>query len=203
MKRFLCCFFAATFSATIALGQETKEAVPVISVCEVLADVSRYDDAVLALVGRIESSVSLIDHSVYLSQDSCEHPLITHGNVWLSRIQIWGQREEGLPKPPGEKPKLDHAAIARKLSMIRKTTKLDSHQEPTFKRDGDRIAFSGFRSAPNEWALAYGRIRQVPDLFTDCGPGGCGGDNVPLVILVEPYNVIRVTEDGTPLPSGK
>jgi hypothetical protein len=41
---------------------------------------------------------------------------------------------------------------------------------------------------PNKWAIVYGRIVRVPNLNEDCSAGGCGGDNVPSVIIAELYN---------------
>jgi hypothetical protein len=56
---------------------------------------------------------------------------------------------------------------------------------------------------PNKWGIVYGRIVRVPKLNEDCGAGGCGGDNVPLVIIAEPCNVHRLGEDATWLPEDK
>ena len=56
---------------------------------------------------------------------------------------------------------------------------------------------------PNKWAIVYGRIIKVPNLDEDCGAGGCGGDNVLLVIIAEPFNVHRLAEDSTLLPEDK
>jgi hypothetical protein len=39
------------------------------------------------------------------------------------------------------------------------------------------------------------------NLNKDCGAEGCGGDDVPLVILAEPYNVHRLRDDATLLPA--
>ena len=56
---------------------------------------------------------------------------------------------------------------------------------------------------PNNWAIVYGRIIRVSNLNQNCGAGGCGGDDVPLVIIAEPFNVHRLAEDSTPLPEDK
>ena len=34
----------------------------------------------------------------------------------------------------------------------------------------------------------------------NCGPGRSGGDDVSLMIIVKPYNVRRLRDDGTLLP---
>ena len=184
---------AAAMATSIAFGQRKPEAnVKALTVCEVMGDFSRYADRVVALVGRMERSVSLIDHYEFLSQDRCEHPIITHGHKFRNRIQIWTDWEEGMPKPPTETPKLDVAQVAAKLSAIRKTTSLGSHGEPGI--DGSR------RVVPNEWALVYGRIIKLPRFDEDCGSEGCGGDDVPLAIIAESHQVRRLQGDGTLLP---
>jgi hypothetical protein len=53
---------------------------------------------------------------------------------------------------------------------------------------------------PNEWAVVYGRIVRVANLNEDCGAEGCGGDNVPLLIIAEPYNIHGFRDDATQLP---
>jgi hypothetical protein len=106
-----------------------------------------------------------------------------------------------MPKPPSDRPKLERSVLAAKLLIIRKTTKLGFHREPQFKADGHSIVYTHTAAVPNEWTAVYGRIVRDPDLNEDCGAGGCGGDNVPLVIIAEPYNVYRLGEDGTQLPA--
>ena len=188
----------------IAVGQQKSDGqVRVLTVCEVLGDVTRYADTAVAVVGRMERSVNLIDHYEFLSQDRCEHPVITHGHVWPDKIEIWVAWEEWMPKPPIDRPKLERSVLAAKLLVVRTTTKLGVHQEPQFKADGRSIMYTHTAAVPNEWAAVYGRIVTVPDLNEDCGARGCGGDDVPLVIIAEPYNVHRLREDGRPLPEDK
>jgi hypothetical protein len=183
--------------AGIAVGQQKSEGrMQVRTVCEVLGDVNRYADTAVAVVGRMERSVSLIDHYEFLSQERCEHPVITHGHVWSDKIQIWVNWEEGMPKPPSGRPKLQDALVAAKLSVVQKTTKLGSHQEPRFSGDGH----ASTAAVPNEWAVVYGRIVKSPELGQDCGIGGCGGDDVALIILAEPSQVHPLKGDGKPLP---
>ena len=95
-----------------------------LTVCEVLGDVNRYADTAVAVVGRMERSVSLIDHYEFLSQDRCEHPAITRGHTWSNKIQIWADWEEGMPRPPSDGAKLQAAVLAAKLSFVRRTTRL-------------------------------------------------------------------------------
>ena len=61
--------------------QQTHAQVKVLTVCEVLAEVNRYADSAVIVVGRMERSVSLIDRYQFLSEDQCENPVITHGHV--------------------------------------------------------------------------------------------------------------------------
>jgi hypothetical protein len=188
---------AAMMTPGITFGQQKSNGhLQVLTVCEVLGDVNRYTDTAVAVVGRIERSVSVIDHYEFLSQDRCEHPAITHGHTWSNKIQIWSDWEEGMPKPPGDVPKPQAAVLAAKLSVVRRTTKLGSHEEPRFKADGHPST----TVVPNEWAVVYGRIVRSPRLDEDCGAGGCGGDDVPMIIIADPSEVHTLRGDGKPLP---
>ena len=182
--------------AGVAAGQQTTDSrVKVLTVCEVLGDVNRYADDAVAIVGQLERSVSLIDHNEYLSQAKCEHPMVTHGHKWSNKIQILAYWEEGMPRPPDNSPKLDDAVVAAKLSVIRKTTKLGVHQEPRFKGEGQSIAYSHLAIVSNEWGVAYGRIVKSPRLDEDCGSDGCGGDDVPLILIVNERQVHALGAD--------
>ena len=86
--------------------------------------------------------------------------------------------------------------MAAKLRAVRQTTKLGTHEEAYFKKDGNSIVYAGQMLRPNEWAVVYGRIARMPRLSEDCGAEGCGGDNVPLMLVAEPYNAHRIAEDG-------
>ena len=180
---------------------QSKNARPTkpLTVCEVLGDLNQHADTAIAVVGRMESSVGLIDHYEFLAQDRCEHPVTTGRHVWLNRIEIWDRWEEGMPKPPSDKPVLNHADLAAKLSAVRKSTTLGFHEEPQIKTKGGSTKVS-IVQVPNEWAVAYGRIVRLPNLDRDCGSEACGGFDVPLMIVVEPYSVHRLRDDGTLLP---
>lgn len=152
------------------------------------------------VVGRMERPVNLEDHSEFLSQDRCEHPVVTHGYVWLDKIQVWTDWEQGMPKPPRENPTLRASVLRAALSAVRATTEVSTHQEPRFKKEGRSITFSRMAEVPNEWAVVYGQIGTVPQLKKNCGVSGCGGGDVPLIIVAEQKNVHRLSEDGTMLP---
>lgn len=166
--------------------QKSHAQVKVLTVCEVLADVSRYANSAVIVVGRMERSVSLIDQYQFLSEDQCEHPVITHGHVWLNKIQVWARSEKRMPQPPRAKLQLEQSTLAAKLLAVRQTTKLGTHEEPYFKTVGNSIVYAGQMVRPNEWGVVYGRIVRMPNLNEDCGVGGCGGDNVPLILIAEP-----------------
>jgi len=197
------CWIIAVMMTMGIVVERLSGQVKVITVCEVLGNVALYADTGVAVVGQMERTVGLIDHSEFLSQDRCEHSLITHGHVWSDKIQIWTAWEAGMPKPPSDRPKLDRSVVAPKLLIVRKTTELGFHQEPQFKADGHSIVYTHTGPVPNMWAIVYGRIVRAPNLSKDCGAGGCGGDTVPLVIIAEPFNVHRLAEDSTPLPEDK
>jgi len=177
--------------------------VDVVTVCEVLGNPAKYAQRPVAIVGRLESSVSLVDHYNYLSQDQCEHPVVTYEHVWSNRIQIETVWERGMPTPPQDRPRLDRGLIAAKSAEVHKTTVLGSHEEPLFRREGRSIIVAGRGEVPNSWALVYGRIAPVATLSKDCGASGCGGDDVPYGIIAKPYNVHELSEDGRLLPGAR
>jgi hypothetical protein len=180
--------------ANVAGGQQVSgSGVKVLTACELLGDMNSYADSAVAVVGQLERSVSLIDHYEYLRQDGCEHPVVTHGHKWSNKIQIWTDWEEGMPKPPSNSPKLDQGIVAAKLSAVQKTTRLGSHQEPRFKTEGKSTT-----TVPNEWAVVYGRIVRSPRLDEDCGRRGCGGDDVPLIIVAKDEQVHTLGRNAAP-----
>jgi hypothetical protein len=181
--------------ASVAAGQQAPDnRVKVLTVCEVLSDVGRYADTAVAIVGRMRYGVSLVDHNEYLSQDGCKRPVITHGHVWSNEIQVWAFAEEGMPKPPTDKPTFVPNEVATKIAEVRKTTKLSTHTRPAL--DSQRHPVTVVE--PNDWAVVYGRVVRSPQLDENCGRRGCGGDNVPLLILAEQDQVHIVRADGTP-----
>jgi hypothetical protein len=90
MQTAICWVIAMMLATGVTVGQQKSDSrVKVLTVCEILGDMKRYTDSAMTVVGRMERSVSLIDHYEFLSQDRCEHPVITHGHVWLDKIQTW------------------------------------------------------------------------------------------------------------------
>lgn len=186
---------AVAISTGIMFGQRKPNDRPaLVTVCEVLGNVDRYADADVAIVGRMERSVSVADHSEFLSQDRCEHPLVTHGHSFPNRIQILTDWEDGTPKPPGDNPRFERTRLAAKLSEVRKTAELGSHKETQFNAEGKRHTVG----VPTEWALVYGRLVKTPRLDEDCGVGGCGGDDVPLVLIAKEQEIHSLAGGDSP-----
>ncbi len=180
-------------------GQLKSDQIKLLTVCEVIGNRSDYTDAAVVIVGRKESSVSMIDRYDFISQDHCPHPIVTHRHQWPNKILVLTSPDEAQPKPPGEMANLARPAIASKLSIVRKGTVLGFHLEPQYTTAGNSIHYSGDTRVPNEWVLVYGRLVPVPNLTEDCGRQGCGGDDTPLILIAERQNVRQLAEDGTVL----
>jgi len=174
----------------------------VVTVCDVIKNPSHYSDAPVAIVGRLERSVSFVDHYEFLAQDRCSRPLMTAGHVWPNRLWLCSDWGEGLPKAPTEAPKFNKTYLSKKLSAVRKTTKLGVHQEPGFVIDGHTRRYTSEVDVPNEWVVVYGRVFDNPSLRdSDCDEAGCGGLlSAPLVLMVEQYNILELNDDGTIRP---
>jgi hypothetical protein len=86
-----------------------------------------------------------------------------------------------MREPPGDSPTFERTSIAAKLSEVRKTTQVRSHEGPESKRKGKLytvVATSG-------WGLVYGHLVKTPRLNEDCGASGCGGDDIPLILIAK------------------
>src|SRR3954451_19216757 len=112
MQRASCLTIALMMIPCTAVGQQKSNGpAKVLTVCEVLGGFKRYVDTAVAVVGRMERSVSRVDHYEFLSQGRCERPVITHGHTWSDKIQIWAKREEGMPKPPSDRPNVQGTVV--------------------------------------------------------------------------------------------
>ena len=183
--------FRWIFVAILAIGladghQGPTHKTKILTVCEALVDVNRYADMAVIVVGRLERSVSLVDHYEFLSQDSCGPVVAARGHPWARKIQLVTSWEKGMPKPPRDTMELDYSAVGTKLAEVRRTTELGTHEEPFFKTEGHSIVYSHTALVPNEWAAVYGRLVQVRD-------------DAQLVILAKPEEVHRLRPDGTPM----
>jgi len=188
---------AAAIGSGVAFAQQKpKPHVTVLTVCEVMGGLNRHADTAVAVVGRMERSVSIIDHYEFLSQDRCQRPLVRHGHRFPNRIGILTDWEEGMPKPPEDQPELDDRLLAAKLSLVRRSTALGSHEEPVFGTNGQVTTVV----VPNEWAVVYGRIVKLPRLDEDCGAEGCGGDDVAVALIAQSSQVYTLRSNGAWLP---
>lgn len=164
----------------------------VLTVCEILADPGRYNGTAVAVVGRLAPVISLIDSSEFLSQDRCDQPIVTQERPWPNQILIWSSLEEGMPKPPGDEPKLDLPVLGEKLATVRKNTNLGTHQVPRLN--------GGVVLVPNEWAVVYGRVFSSAHLTRrgPCHGIGCNGFmGAPLAIIIERKNLHSFNDDGS------
>lgn len=171
-------------------GQAKASRVNIVTVCEVIENMSAYVDRTVAVVGRLQLQASFIDPHAFLVQDGCERPLVTAGRTWPSEMLIfdWGG-EPDLPKPPSNRPRLDRTDVAAKLKLVRKTTALGYHKEFTFEHEAD---------VPNEWAVLYGRIVSPRSIGKEL-QGSNGFLGAPLMIRVYRYNIHKLNGDGTPV----
>jgi hypothetical protein len=181
----------------ISNSLEPSKKVNIVTVCELLANINEYNNTDVAVVGRMDQpGDKLIDHSEYVVQDQCEHPIVTKGYVWPSKVLMFSKgRLESLAKAPSDQPELDHTVLGEKASAVQKTTKLGFHKEPRLSQKGS-VHFANVR---DEWIVAYGRIFCAPNLAREaCRNIGCRGfiGGAPLVIIVEPKNIHIISQDG-------
>jgi len=194
---------AASLLAGVAYCQSNVlTGTKVVTVCDVIKNPSHYSGAPVAIVGRLERSVSFVDHYEFLAQDRCSRPIMTAGYLWPNRLWLCSDWAEGLPKAPKETPKFNKTYLSKKLSAVRKTTKLGVHQEPGFVGDSQTLRLTGEVDVPNEWVVVYGRVFDIPSLRdSDCDENGCAGFlSAPLVLMVEQYNILELKDDGTIRP---
>ena len=132
------------------LGQEKVKPV---SVCEVLAYAKRLSTSPVAVLGRLDCPPSL-ENACWLSEDHCDQPVVYGGRTWPSKIWI----EFIQPETPKLKVEIDLAVLREKLSTIRKSTKLGTHQTMLLKNKDGVLVPDKWGDEPDEWAVVYGRI---------------------------------------------
>ena len=169
--------------------------------CDILGDAAKYNGQTVALLGRVDCSPNLTDTSCFLAEDQCSHPLVTHGHKWPTKIWvqcIYG--DEYSPQLSKEKLVLDESAIAEKLVLIRRSTKLGFHKEMVFDAKDNTPKWANLG---DEWGVAYGLVVFRPKLKPgdNCSGGneGCGGWNETPVMLV----VRTELENFTTFPNDK
>jgi hypothetical protein len=185
----------------VALAQgDVSSQTEVLTVCEVLGNQNQHHDSVVAVVGRLYRSVSLIDGSDFLTQDQCRKPIVTKGFEWPNTILIWSHYEDGVPKPPNDEPNLDKELVAKQLAVVRETTKLGFHKVPRIRVKDGSTTYSE-AEVPNQWVIVYGRIFGSPNLSQEpCNNDelGCRGFmGAPVALFVKRKNILVLNEDGT------
>lgn len=93
---------------------------PVLTVCEVMADLDRYDGKVVVVVGRLDGT----DEGAWLAQN-CGLKVTRAGREFepsLSLVYFVGAFEPPPPLPTGFK--WDRILIGRKLAEVKKTTEI-------------------------------------------------------------------------------
>ena len=192
--RFLNAILILTTWPILASGQSQ---VKIVSACEVLANLSEYGNAVVAVVGRLDVTGVIYDRRSYVSQDGCANQIVTENYVWPNKILIWTVHEKGLPNPPNDKPELDRSLLAEKVAGMKGTTSLGLRNEFRADKNGQLVNFI----VQNEWVVAYGHTYYSPHLTTaeSCKEFGCDGfsGKAPVIITVDPKNVHTIKEDGT------
>src|ERR1035438_9802027 len=93
----------ALVAAVLPVMMFGQESVKPVTVCEVLANLKKFNRKPVATVRRLDCSWSLTDHTCHLAQDGCEHPVRTEAYVWPNRIMLADYWEEGMPKPPSDR----------------------------------------------------------------------------------------------------
>ena len=115
-------------SADLAFGQTAQVSivgVPVVTVCEALHDLARYNGKSIVVVGRFGST----GEGSWLSED-CERKIITDGYTWANAISTTYSRSEAQPPPGLPKGfKWNEELLTRKLMDVQKTTKLQVFKE--------------------------------------------------------------------------
>ncbi len=169
---------------------------PVVSVCEVLANLNEYGNSVVAIVGRLDVTGVIYDRRNYVSQDGCENPVIADNFVWPNRILVSTTHEKGLPNPPTDTPDLSLPVLVDKLASMRGTTYLGVRNEYRANKNGELVNII----VRNQWVVAYGHTYSPSRLTTaeSCKEIGCNGfaGRVPVIIMVDPKNVRLLNEYG-------
>jgi hypothetical protein len=146
----------AAIAPHLIVGQTPgNDAIPVVTVCDVLKDLGRYNGKSVIVVGRRSGTME----GDWLSAD-CERKLVTDGFTWPDDISLAYVRNQTEPPPPlPDRFKWDTKLVAAKLKEIQRTTKLRPRPE------NDR------------WFAIFGRLEtRLPLQAVRCGSKGelCG-----------------------------
>jgi hypothetical protein len=120
--------------AVECLGQTVPDQPPVLTVCEALTEPSRYGGRSVIIVGRLVRT----SEGAWLSED-CGLKVINGGKEFQPVISAAYDMSQFDPPPPLPKTfRWDGLVLRRKLSQVRKTTRL--------------------RSRADVWAAEFGRL---------------------------------------------
>jgi hypothetical protein len=141
------CF--ASIAPRLIVGQTpvTLQPIPVVTVCEVLNDLGRYNGKSIIVIGKESGTME----GSWLTAD-CEKKLVTDGFTWDDSISLSYVRGTVEPLPPlPDRFKWNTKLVTVKLQEIQRTTKLRPRPE------NDR------------WFAIFGRLetRLPPQTFRD------------------------------------
>jgi hypothetical protein len=147
-------------------GIPSTAGIPVLTVCESLADLSRYDGQTVILVGKLGSTME----GVWLSQ-RCEHKLVTNEYTWADTISLaYVERVE----PPPNLPKgfeWNEPELKAKLKEVQKTTELEVLKQyhysdkwyAVFGRFETRLPLQVVRGGGGTlWGYGFGHLGAAP-----------------------------------------
>jgi hypothetical protein len=140
----------------IALAQSAQVSivgVPVVTVCEALHDLSRYNGESIIVVGRLGHT----DEGSWLSED-CENQIKTGEYKWANAISTTYALSDVEPPPILPKGfKWDRDLLTNKLKEVQRTTKLQVLKEHNYS---------------DKWVAFFGRFETRLPLQVVVGGGG-------------------------------
>jgi hypothetical protein len=124
-----------------------------VSVCEVLNDLARYNGKPIVIVGRF----AYTDEGTWLSED-CERKIVTHGYTWANIISTTYVRSQVEPPPGLPKGfKWEERLLKLKLEQVRRTTTLRVLKQYHYS---------------DKWVAMFGRFETRLPLQVAVGGGG-------------------------------
>ena len=150
----------------IAFGAP-NDSPPVLTVCEALSDLGRYEGMTVIVIGRVVSS----DEGAWLDQD-CGREIVNGGRTFRPSISLaWAFLEFGPPPQLPSGFKWNRRALQEKLDQVRRTTHLERPHA---------------RHYPDRWFAVFGRFethlpRKVGDLGVTNGFGHLSGSPAQLI----------------------
>jgi hypothetical protein len=152
------------FLSSGTAGHAAIEAIPVVTVCDVLGDLAKYQNRNIIVVGR---KVSTREGS-WLGAD-CGRKLLTNGYVWPELLSLFYiPRETKAPPRLPEGFSWNTNLIDAKLQEIQRTTKLRSppendRWEAIFGRLETRLPLRTSRNGRGDlYGLGYGHMGMAP-----------------------------------------